>query len=63
MILSDSNPSIDTETNVGISNVPIRRSNKNISYEVQILRSLREVLGEKELVEIRDSILDGSKKY
>ena len=27
------------------------------------MRTLREVLGEKELTEIRDSILEGTKKY
>jgi hypothetical protein len=34
-----------------------------MTYEEQIQRSLREVLGEKELASIRDSILEGTKKY
>ena len=34
-----------------------------MSYEQQIMRTLREVLGEKELIEIRDSILEGTQKY
>ena len=33
---------------------PRRRSNKNMTYEQQILRSLREVLSEEELVKIKN---------
>lgn len=42
---------------------PQRRSNKNMSYEQQILRSLREVLTEKELVQIKTQIMEDIKKY
>jgi hypothetical protein len=42
---------------------PRRRSNKNMSYEQQILRSLREVLSEEELVKIKTQILEDIKKY
>jgi hypothetical protein len=42
---------------------PRRRSNKNMTYEQQILRSLREVLSEEELVKIKSQILDDIKKY
>lgn len=42
---------------------PRRRSNKNLTYEQQILRSLREVLSEDELVKIKDQILEDIKKF
>lgn len=40
-----------------------RRSNKNLSYEEQILKSLRLVIKEEDLVKIRDNIVEGIKKY
>jgi hypothetical protein len=40
-----------------------RRSNKNLSYEQQILRSLREVMTEQELVKIKIQLLEDLKKY
>jgi hypothetical protein len=42
---------------------PQRRSNKNMSYEQQILRSLREVMSEGELIKIKTQILEDIKKY
>lgn len=40
-----------------------RRSNKHLSYEEQILKSLRLVIREEDLVKIRDNIMEGIKKY
>jgi hypothetical protein len=42
---------------------PQRRSNKNMSYEQQILRSLREVMSEGELIKIKTQIMEDIKKY
>ena len=63
MDLSDSQGSVDNDILNSGHSVPIRRSNRNMTYEEQIQRSHREVLGEKELASIRDSILEGTKKY
>lgn len=46
----------------GVS-VSSRRSNKHLTYEEQILKSLRLVIKEEDLVKIRDNIIEGIKKY
>lgn len=43
--------------------VSSRRSNKHLTYEEQILKSLRLVIKEEDLVKIRDNIIEGIKKY
>lgn len=40
-----------------------RRSNKHLTYEEQILKSLRLVIKEEDLIKIRDNIMEGIKKY
>jgi len=47
------------QTNIQIKT---RRSNRHLSYEEQILNSLKLVMKE-DLIKIRDNILEGLKKY
>lgn len=54
---------MENSKNINPVPFPRRRSNKNMTYEQQILRSLREVLSEEELVKIKNHILEDIKKY